>query len=198
MICTITLKSSSAIREPLQRESRGSQCFWREQLVATTTWSNGSVDQCLRSAWSQMLLLIMKSMARESWNGIIMFLLLLSWKPMQTPFMEKELLCKTAWDLYMEQYDRYAGHEKNRDLSKMGTGGYIQYRQKVWTHQVTAKPRFFRLPRTRFGRTITTRFSGNAEVDRKPRPNRCKQPIETFVLVQHLPYYWFKYESVTE
>ena len=50
--------------------------------------------------------------------------------------------------------------------------GKVQYRQKVWTHQVAAKPRFFRLLRTRFGRKITARFSGNAAVDRKPRPNR--------------------------
>ena len=43
---------------------------------------------------------------------------------------------------------------------------YVQYRQKVWTHQVAAKPRFSRLPRTRFGRKITARFSGNAAVGR--------------------------------
>ena len=33
-------------------------------------------------------------------------------------------------------------------------------------HQVAAKPRFSRLPRTRFGRKSTARFSGNAAVGR--------------------------------
>ena len=55
---------------------------------------------------------------------------------------------------------------------RMAALNEVQYRQKVWTHQVVAKPRFSRLPRTRFGRQITARFSGNASVDRKPRPNR--------------------------